>query len=337
MILLHPAPLGVHGAQAAQQHGLEAVHMLFLDFLPFHGGMESLIRLLEGRFAKGHGIQRMVGNAGAAGVEIFHPAFQRFQYIRCALDFHIGRLAELIHIFGKAGPVHIDGLVRTESREHLGLHAVFGCNGLVIGQIVNGIVGGAQVIHPKFIHQLLCPEIILLQHFAGLFVNSRSGFLVQHIINAKHPLQFQMGPVVKRIANGVGQGFCKGDELFFRVAVAADQVFIHAVRQHGAPLIMVAPQHQLGNILKATVFSNLLGREMAMIVDNGHFFGGFVIQHPGRFSAQQEIFIHERLHKGFLLFFHSLFVSRFCTYPAKMPTIFAFFPPCITITSASSA
>src|SRR3546814_5395236 len=55
-------------------------------------------------------------------------------------------------------------------------------------------------------------------------------------------------------------------KLFAVGLVAGDIAFINPIGPHGAPLIVVAVEPYLGNVIKLRVFSYLLRREMAMVV-----------------------------------------------------------------------
>ena len=277
VVLLHPAPLGVHGAQARQQHGAVAFDVLLLHILPGHGGVEGLVRLLEGGLAPGHGVHAMVGNARAAYVEVFHPALQGGEHVGGGVDLHARHPGKLANVIRKARPVDVDGLVGPESGVNLGFQAVPGGDGLVEGKVVHRVVGGAEVVHVEFVDQGLGAEIVALQHFGGQIVNHPGGVPGEGRVNIEYPLQFQMRPVIQGIADGVGNGVGKGDEFFPGVAVAPDQLFIHAPAEHGAPFVVIPAQHQLGDVVKFDVLGDFTGGKMAMIVDNRHILGGFMI------------------------------------------------------------
>src|SRR5690606_36938659 len=78
-------------------------------------------------------------------------------------------------------------------------------------------------------------------------------------------------------------------------ATACNVFFIDAQCSHGPPLVMVAGKPYLGNALKLPVFSNVFGRKMAMIIDNGQVFGGVVVESLGVIAFQQKVPIHKWL------------------------------------------
>ena len=78
--------------------------------------------------------------------------------------------------------------------------------------------------------------------------------------------------------------------------VASDKTLVDAVGAHQAPLVVVAAQPNLGDVLETLVLPDLLGRNVAVVVDDGHALGKVVEQLLAGLGAQQEILI---VHKVF--------------------------------------
>ena len=84
-------------------------------------------------------------------------------------------------------------------------------------------------------------------------------------------------------------------------SVASDVLFLHTVGAHNAPLVVVAAQPDLGDVVKAAVFVNFLGIDMAVVVQNGHLGCVLMIQSLRRVVGQQEVLIHKLLHGNYPL------------------------------------
>ena len=94
----------------------------------------------------------------------------------------------------------------------------------------------------------------------------------------KIALQFEMTPVVQRIADGFFQRFRPFMELFPVTGTAGNIVFIDTIRAHQAPFVMISAKPDLGDIVKLPVLGNLPRVDVAVIIDNWHIFGIFVKQ-----------------------------------------------------------
>jgi len=63
---------------------------------------------------------------------------------------------------------------------------------------------------------------------------------------------------------------------------------------------VIAIEPDLGQIIKMAVGCDLGNRQVAMIIQNRHVPGEFVVEHFGSFRLQQEIFRQKRLHDELL-------------------------------------
>ena len=113
---------------------------------------------------------------------------------------------------------------------------------------------------------------------------------------AKVALKLQVAPLKDGVANAATQGLGPLLELLASRGVASDKTLVDAVGAHQAPLVVVAAQPNLGDVLETLVLPNLLGRNVAVIVDDGHALGKVVEQLLTGLGAQQEILI---VHKVF--------------------------------------
>lgn len=95
--------------------------------------------------------------------------------------------------------------------------------------------------------------------------------------------------MIKWVAQGVRHGFGPflefGKVVLFPGAIA----FIDAIGSHGPPLVMIAVQPDLGQVVERQITGNLIGRQMTMVVDDRHRFGKLVVELLGRFRLQQKV------------------------------------------------
>ena len=112
-----------------------------------------------------------------------------------------------------------------------------------------------------------------------------------------------MRPVEHRVADAVFEARGKGQPLVMPARVAADELLVHAVGEHHAPLVVVAAEHQLADVFELMVFIDHARGDVAMIVINRHVFRVLVIQLFGHVIFKQKILIHKRFHGVLLLCF----------------------------------
>ena len=98
------------------------------------------------------------------------------------------------------------------------------------------------------------------------------------------------------VADGPVQGFGPFLELLPVRGIAGDVSLLHAVGTHLPPLIMVAPQPDLGDGFKLPVLVDFLGINVAMVVQNGHLGGGLVVELLGSGRVQKEVAVKEGFH-----------------------------------------
>ena len=87
-----------------------------------------------------------------------------------------------------------------------------------------------------------------------------------------------------------------GLELLEVIGVAGDKALLHAGRPHDPPLVVVAAEPDLGDVLELPVLRDVLGRQVAVVVEDRHLAGVLVVQPLRGLAAQQEILSHE-LHR----------------------------------------
>ena len=87
-----------------------------------------------------------------------------------------------------------------------------------------------------------------------------------------------MSPVIQRVAQGIRH--CSSPLLkFFVIGFVASAIsFSHPIGAHGPPLVVIAVQPGLAEVVKNFVFGYLLWRQMVVVVDNGHFAGVLMVE-----------------------------------------------------------
>ena len=170
-------------------------------------------------------------------------------------------------------------------------------------QIVHRVVGGADDLHAEFLDQAAAAVFLRRQQRVRAVPDILGGLFAQDILDAEHAAQLQMRPVEHRVADAVFEARGKGQPLVMPARVAADELLVHAVGEHHAPLVVVAAEHQLADVFELMVFIDHARGDVAMIVINRHVFRVLVIQLFGYVIFKQKILIHKRFHGVLLLCF----------------------------------
>ena len=108
-----------------------------------------------------------------------------------------------------------------------------------------------------------------------------------------------MGPVIERIAQGVRDRAGPGQEFLVGIGVAGAVALVDAVGAHGAPLVVVALQPDLGEVAELPVLRDVRGGQVAVVVENRLVLGEGVIEMPGglRLSAEN---LRDKGHDGLM-------------------------------------
>src|SRR5690606_3428039 len=106
------------------------------------------------------------------------------------------------------------------------------------------------------------------QEGRAMLVDRLGSGRIEQAIYIKIAFEFQMRPVVKRIAHGVGNRVCPLPKLVKIRCAAGDKLFIDAQRAHGPPLVVIALQPYLRDIFEATVFQDILLRKVTMVIND---------------------------------------------------------------------
>ena len=79
----------------------------------------------------------------------------------------------------------------------------------------------------------------------AFFPNLLRGLAIEERVDTEVALQLQVRPMIQRIAQRVGNRLGPRLEFFPRRRIAGAKTFLHAVRPHAAPFIMIAGQPDL--------------------------------------------------------------------------------------------
>ena len=293
MKLFGPAFGGVEAAEEKHHEGGELDALVVGDGMAFAGFCKDCGGGSLGTRCRIAVIQSVVGESAAQGMEKFVTRLQRLQKVFEGMYVDAGGLRQMLDPGQKFGVADGERFVGTEGRQDLRGQVRFR-NRLMMAEIIGGVVGGADDFNVEFLkNSLRCQA---LESSVGVLPDGRRGFLVEQVSDAEVALQFEMRPVVKRIAQCVGYGACPGEKFFVGRGVASDVLFRNAVRSHGAPFIVVALQPDFEKVGELPIFRNVSGRKMTVVVEDGLRGGELVIKTPCGVVGQKEIFAEKAVH-----------------------------------------
>ena len=160
-------------------------------------------------------------------------------------------------------------------------------------QVIRRVVGRAYDLDVELADEGLAAELLRGQFGIALLKDITRCFRLKDRIDAEHAAEFQMRPMVQRVAIGMGNGVRPFLELLPRAAIASYVVLRHAVGTHCAPFVMVTAQPQLGHVAELYVLRDLPGIQVAVIVYDGQPLGTSVVKLTGMTAREHEIFMDE--------------------------------------------
>ena len=213
---------------------------------------------------------------------------------------------QLAHVRSKAGLVDVEDLVGAEGRSHGELDGGVFLDLLVPLEAVDGVIGGADEGHVALFDEAADGQLgVVLELVVAQVPDFLSGIAVQHAVVAEEGVQLQIGPVVHRVADGHGQSLSELLEALAVRLVAGDVLLGHAVGAHDAPLVVVAEvaavrvaaaQPDLSNVVEAAVLVDLTGRNVAVVIADGHILSVSVVQVLCGGRLEHELLIHKCFH-----------------------------------------
>ena len=294
MELLRPAARCVHRRQFVQQRRLQHAH--------FAAGKRGAgAHLRERRRGRPGGersgadlLQTVVRQPAALLVEAGVALLQGIEQIVIAGDADAGHGAEPVQVGVVGGGMR--GGHRLVGPERGGDdHGECGVGGdaAVRGEVVGRVIGGADGAHVEVLEQAAHAQRIGGEQLVAAVVYGVGIGGRQQLADRERAAQLHVGPVVHRVADGVRHHLCPGPELGAVVGAAGDQLLVDAEGAHHPPLVVVAAEPHLGEVGEAVVVGDLLGRKMAVIVEDRHCARVVEVQAPGSVVAQQKVFAQE--------------------------------------------
>ena len=259
------------------------------DSLDLVGGSRNVHNVVER--VVGSAAAQLVGNIVALGDGGLHALE--------VTDINAGNLGEMLAVVGELlATLDAQGGIGAHGGNDLNVKTVVGGNLLVPLKAVGGVVGSADHADVGLFDQVAAGKAGLSELGVGKVPDLLSGFAVQDALVAKVTLKLQVAPLKDGVAHATAQGLGPLLELLASRCIAGNEALVDAVGTHQAPLVVVAAQPNLGDVFKTLVVPDLLGRNVAVVVNDGHTLGKVVEQLLAGFGAQQEILIvHEVFHQ----------------------------------------
>lgn len=119
---------------------------------------------------------------------------------------------------------------------------------LVIFERIDRIVGRSDECDVALANDVANTDALVLKLCFTDLPNLTCGVCVKYTIVSEVVLELEMAPMIHRIADSLRQECREFDKFLIRISVPGDVVFIHTVRAHQAPLIMVAREPELCDV-----------------------------------------------------------------------------------------
>ena len=294
MQLLGPTTIGIEVTEEEHHKPGELVQLLRRGRGAGTRDSEDRLRLSLGAIGVRNIFHAVVGDAGAERMEKVVAILERSEKRGEVADVDIGASAELVDPSVETNRiVYPKRFVWAEGRVNLGLELGF-LDRDMMREIVDRVIGRADHVDAVLRQDAVGRHLWRAQLGVGSFPDFWRCFLVDDFVDAEIAAKFEMRPVVERIANRLRNGLRPGEELVVIARLAAcDQILGHAVRTHRAPLVVIAREPDLEEILELAVVRNLVRRQMAVIVKDRLLDRVLKVERPRPFSAKEEIFGEE--------------------------------------------
>src|SRR6266851_2531005 len=262
MQLLGPALFGVQVAEEQHEKGSKLFLLVACSRFSCACLVEDCCCLMFGARRRMTVGETVIGESSSLRVEEIMALLQGVQQGRERIDIHIAGFLE------KRNPrieldrfVHLQGPVRTKGgiNSEILLTAI---NALMTAQVIARVVGGAYRADKKLSQNPLRAERPTRQQGIRVTPDRWSSTFIKEIIDFEITLQLQMGPLIKRIAKGEGNGTGPGQKGFVRRCVASAIALGNSVRPHHSPFIMVALQPYLRQVAKPPVLCDICRRQV---------------------------------------------------------------------------
>ena len=182
----------------------------------------------------------------------------------------------------------------------------------MIPQIVRRVVGCAGHFYVVAAHQATGRELGLLELLVAFVVDLAGCRSIQELRYAEGRAEFEVCPVVQRVAHAVGHRFGPLLELLPVACVACDIFLLDPVAPERTPLVVVASKPEFRDALEAMVLGHLLRIEVTMVVDDGQMGCVVMIKVLRRRRLQQEVLVHEvhNYNKRYIIYLYQQRIKR---------------------------
>ena len=120
-----------------------------------------------------------------------------------------------------------------------------------------------------------------------------SGAFIEELIHAEIALQFEVCPVIKRIAETVRNSGSPSEKFVVGRSVAGAEGFGDTVGAHGAPFVVIAFEPDLEEVAELAIGGDVRGGKMRMEIEDGERSGKFVVEMAGGGSVEEEVVVDE--------------------------------------------
>ena len=240
----------------------------------------------------------MVGQAATHRLEEIVAFLERGGQVCKRMNLHTAYLSEFFDICFPRCRLDIHRSVGTPCGEHTRLASGVGSHYLVPFQTIGRVVCCADNLHIVMLHHTTRTELrVVLNLTVALVINLACCLRIEAFVDTEGGLQFEMRPVVKRVAECVRHRLCPLLKPLpiggvFSCAIA----FVNTIGTHSAPFVVVAHKPDLCNRLEAFILGYHLWNQVAMIVNNRHFGRMLMIEFLRSFGLQKEIFAQKGFH-----------------------------------------
>ncbi len=277
MDLHDPAALCILSAEE-EQHGI----LVFFNFfcgqgLSGNGFFKNGFHFAVAGRAERHAGDPVVRSFAAHFPKEVHPFRKGGVHVLHGFNLHAGGLAEGFHVLRERRFVNVVDFVGAPGRNHTDFAGRIGLDFFMPFQAVRRIVRRADQLDIRLLNDAAHAQGVGFQLGVAQVPDFFRRVRIQYAIVAEIPFQFQMCPMVHRVADCFRESFGKFLELLPVACAARDGVFRHAVRADHAPFVMVAAEPYLGNVVEFAVFRDFLRINMAVVVDDGHVLGVLVV------------------------------------------------------------
>src|SRR5688572_4891833 len=161
-----------------------------------------------------------------------------------------------------------------------------------MGQGIRRIVRGADRFDGKPAEYPLRAQLRRFERIIRALPYAAGASLIQQLVDAEVPLQLEVRPVIKGIAQRLGYCLRPREELVVRRRIARAKTFRDAAGAHRAPLVMIAFEPDFEQVREPAIVGDVFRGQMAVIVEDWLALGVGVKQ-PARGSRlEKEVVVY---------------------------------------------